>query len=103
MKKVILYEIILLHIDSGVIIQIYSLVIAFGVDKTKLRSFMVLKITETSINEFGRFEELKSTVNKGTAKIYFENIEKMSMQIFKVNIKIDKLLREFILSEGFEI
>lgn len=83
--------------------QIHNLAMVLGIDETKLRNFMALKITETNINEFGRFEALKSTVSKETAKAYFETVEKMSIPIFKVNIKVDKLLREFILSGGFEI
>jgi type I restriction enzyme R subunit len=83
--------------------QIHNLAVALGLDEVKLKSFMALKVTETNINEFGRFEELKSTVNKEIAKTYFEAVEKTSIPIFKVNIKVDKLLREFIISGGFEI
>ncbi|MDO0821958.1 type I restriction endonuclease subunit R [Desulfosporosinus nitroreducens] len=83
--------------------QIHNLAVALRLDEAKLKKFMALKVTETNINEFGRFEELKSTVNKETAKAYFEAVEKTSIPIFKVNIKVDKLLREFIVSGGFEI
>jgi len=83
--------------------QIHNLAVALGLDEAKLKNFMALKVTETNINEFGRFEELKSTVNKETAKTHFEAVEKTSIPIFKVNIKVDKLLREFIILGGFEI
>ena len=53
--------------------------------------------------ETGRFEKLKSSVDKQIAKQYFEKIEGCSLSLPKVNIKIDKLLREFILRGGFEV
>jgi type I restriction enzyme R subunit len=55
------------------------------------------------MNEYGRFEELKNTVDRSKAKEYFEGIEKTKIKDYRINAKIDKLLREFILSGGFEI
>ena len=57
----------------------------------------------TNINEFGRYEELRQTIDKNRAKEYFERIEGRKIIPPKVNIKVDKLLREFIIRGGFEI
>ena len=64
---------------------------------------MGLKLTASNINEFGRFDELKRTVDKTKAKEYLEIKEGVKLIPPKVNIKMDKLLREFILNGGFEL
>lgn len=74
-----------------------------GLDETKLRALMNSGITESNINEYGRFDELKSSVNKTKAKAYFEKLEETTIPPFKVNIKVHNLLLKFIISGGFEI
>ncbi|MEG1718626.1 MAG: hypothetical protein RR333_08340, partial [Bacteroidales bacterium] len=83
--------------------QIQYISAALGIDESKLRSMMGSRVTETNINEFGRFDDLKSTVDKAKAKAYFEKAENASIPLFKVNIKIDSLLRKFILEGGFDV
>ncbi|WP_416308996.1 hypothetical protein, partial [Streptococcus infantarius] len=56
-----------------------------------------------NINEFGRYSELKDTIDKKKAKDYLEKIEGKKIIPPKVGIKVDKLLREFIISGGFDI
>lgn len=74
-----------------------------GVDEKKLRNLMSLGLTEANIDEFGRFTELKETVDKALAKSYFEQREGMKLIPPKVNMKVDKLLREFVLGDGIEM
>lgn len=83
--------------------QIHRFADAIGVNEEKLRNMMYLKLTENTINEFGRLDELKNTVDKSKAKVYFENIEGMRLNPPKVNMRVDKIIREFILKGGFEI
>ena len=83
--------------------QIHKLTIALGIDETKLRNIMSLQLNSNNINEFGRYDDLKKTVNKTKAKEYFEKLEGIHIIPPKVNIKVDNLLRKFILSGGFEI
>lgn len=83
--------------------QIHRLAIALGLDEAKLRNIMSLKLNSTNINEFGRYDDLKKTVDKSKAKEYFEKLEGIKIIPPKVNIKVDNLLREFILGGGFEI
>lgn len=83
--------------------QIHQISFAIGVDEEKLRIIMDLKLNDTNINEFGRYEELRQTIDKNRAKEYFERIEGRKIIPPKVNIKVDKLLREFIIRGGFEI
>ncbi|MCX6338208.1 MAG: hypothetical protein NT153_13185 [Bacteroidetes bacterium] len=57
----------------------------------------------TDINEYGRFDELKNTVDKYKAKSYFEKLEETSILAYKINIKVHNLLQKFIIEDGFDI
>jgi len=83
--------------------EIRALSQSLGLDESKLRSMMNSGVTEANINEFGRFDELKDTVDAEKAREYFERIEGASIVPFKVKIKTHNLLQEFILKGGFEI
>ena len=83
--------------------QIHKFSIKIGVDEAQLRNLMKLNINEDNINEFGRFDKLKETVNKKVAKIYFDTLDSTNYPIFKINQKIDEILRKFILEDGFEV
>lgn len=76
---------------------------AIGVNETELRSFMQLKVTNANINEFGRFDRLKATIDTATAKAYLEKTEGKSIKSFQVNMKIEQVLRRFILEGGFDM
>lgn len=83
--------------------QIMKLVELFGLDIEKLKEMMNLNVTELNINDYGRFDELKNSVDKEKAKVYFEEIEECKLPIPKVNIKVHNLLKEFILKGGYEL
>lgn len=83
--------------------QIHYICDILDIDESKLRNMMGSRVTESNINEFGRFDELKSTVDKTKAKAYFEKKENTTIPPFKVNIKIDWLLRKFVLNGGFDV
>lgn len=83
--------------------QIHRFADTFGLAEDKLRYIMGLKVTEDNINEFGRFDDLIETVNKAKARAFFEKIAGTRVSLPKVNIKMNKCLREFILNDGFEI
>ena len=83
--------------------QIHRVAVVLGLDEGKLRAMMGDHVTDANINEFGRFDALKATADKKTAKAYFESIEGKSIIPPKVPMKIDKLLRDFILRGGFDI
>lgn len=83
--------------------QIRRFATLLGLDEARLRDMISLNLTEADINEFGRFDELRKSVDKSKAKAYFESLDGVSLIPPKVNMKTDKILREFILSGGFEI
>lgn len=73
----------------------------FGLDENKLKSMLNLGITDSNINEYGRFDDLKATVDKEKAKAYFEKLEGTKIPLFKVNIRVHNLLQKFIIEGGF--
>ncbi|WP_417670225.1 type I restriction endonuclease subunit R, EcoR124 family [Pseudoalteromonas tetraodonis] len=79
--------------------KINALVDALGVDKSLLIELMGSVINEKNINQFGRFDNLKATVDINKAKAYFENIEGSAIPPFKLRIKVDKHLQGFILED----
>ena len=83
--------------------QLHRFAVALGVDETELREFMKFDVSESTINEFGRFDKLKATVNKDTAQTFLEHLEGTKVKKFQVSIKVDKILRQFILSGGFDL
>ena len=83
--------------------QIDKAVQIFGLDGTKLQEMMNTGITEKNINDYGRFDELKNSVDKEKAKEYFEKLEGNNIPLFKINIRVSNLLKDFILNGGYEL
>ena len=83
--------------------QVDNMVSALGVDRALLVEMMGLDLTEGNINEFGRFDRLKGSVDKARAKAHFEAAEGSPVPPFKVNVKAADLLKRFVLEGGFDI
>lgn len=83
--------------------QIRKFANAIGVNESLLRDFMRLHVTEDNINEFGRFDKLKASINRDMAKKYFEKTENTAIPAHKIQMKIDNLLRRFVFAGGFDI
>lgn len=83
--------------------QLLKLSQLLGLDIDKLQKLMQSDVTELNINEYGRFDELKSTVNRDSARSYFERIEGEMLPAFKISVKIDQLLKNFILKNGVDL
>ncbi|MFM5626232.1 type I restriction endonuclease subunit R [Aeromonas veronii] len=83
--------------------EVDEVVGCLGVDASQLLALMNTRTTEANINEYGRFDALKASIDKQKAKEYFEAIEGQVIPAFKVNIKAAELLRRFILEGGFEL
>jgi type I restriction enzyme R subunit len=83
--------------------QIYKISNAIGLDENKLRNLMASGVIESNINEFGRLDDLMKSVNKHKAKEFIESITEEKIRPFQVNVKINDLVKEFILKGGFDI
>lgn len=83
--------------------RIHRFALAIGVDEKQLRDFMNRHVTAENINEFGLFDKLKNTVDRDIARGYFERTEGKAIKAFRIPAKIDTILRQFILSGGFDV
>ncbi len=82
--------------------EVAAIVSALGVDAAKLIALMSTHLTEANLNEYGRFDDLRCTVDQEKAKAYFDAVEGNPLPIFKVKIKAAKLLSDFLLRGGVE-
>jgi type I restriction enzyme, R subunit len=85
--------------------EVAAIVTALGLDAAKLIALMSNHLTEANLNEYGRFDDLRSTIDQEKAKAYFDGLEGNSLPIFKVRIKAARLLSDFLLrgaAEGSE-
>jgi type I restriction enzyme R subunit len=78
--------------------QILILSEATEINVSMLQNIMSADVTEQNIDEFGRFESLKLTVNPSKAKAFLEKVEGRSVLPMFVNPKMDEILRKFILN-----
>ncbi len=83
--------------------QIHRIADLLGLNEAMLRSMMALKVDESNINEYGRLDSLNATVDKTKAKAYFDLLEGTSMPMFKVTMRVKDLIRDFIISGGYDI
>ena len=83
--------------------QVERIVEALGIDGELLATMAALDLTESNINEFGRFDDLKDSVDKARAKAFFEQKEGRTLPLFKVNTRAAALLKKFILEGGFDL
>jgi len=83
--------------------RIHTVAVIFGLDESKLRSMTNSKLTEANINEYGRFDSLKNTIDKAKARAFFEKQNRKAVSPLQVNMHIDDYLRKFLLDETFVV
>ena len=83
--------------------EVQALVQRFGIDVEKLKELINANVTDANLNEYGRFDELKETIDKQKAKAYLEATTGEKLSPAKVNIKAATLLRSFILDDSFKL
>lgn len=84
--------------DNAENAQVNMVVDALGLDKRLLLTLMSDRVNENNLNDFGRFDALKRTVDKAKAKAYFEKQDGITISLFKLNIRIEQFLKQFIFS-----
>lgn len=82
--------------------EVEAIVSILGINVSRLRALMSTHVTEANLNDYGRFDDLRGTVDPKKAKAYFDGLEGKSLPMFKVNIKSAKLLSDFLLRGGTE-
>ena len=94
------YEYVVEYMNRAKNDQIHRVATLFGLDEDKLRVLMNSDVNADNLNEYNRFTALKDTVDRMKAKEYFDRVEATSLPIFRVNSRVDQLLKIFILSGG---
>lgn len=79
--------------------QLNAIVNTLGLNKELLMALMADSINEKNLNNFGRFDALKATVDKAKAKTYLEKHDGATLPPFKLNIRIDQFLKQFIFAK----
>lgn len=82
--------------------KIQTLARNFGLDAALLKEMADARLTEQNIDEFGRFTRLKASVSPVLAKAYFQQREGTTLSIPKIKMKLDGVLRLFILKGEIE-
>lgn len=77
--------------------QIEQLVRALGVDEDQLRTLLAARVSEITIDEYGRFTRLMGSIDPDRAADYVGHGSPVPP--FMVNVQVDNLLRRFVLTE----
>ena len=83
--------------------RIHRFAASLGIDEEQLRGFMGRNVTAENINDFGLYDKLLASADRSIAMEYIEKVERQPVKPFRIPSKVDKLLRQFILSGGFDI
>ena len=89
--------------DNAENAQVNVVVDALGLDKKLLLTLLSDSVNEKNLNDFGRFDALKETVDKAKAKAYFEKQDGITISLFKLNIRIEQFLKQFIFSRANDL
>lgn len=85
--------------DNAENAQLNAVVNALGLDKGLLLALMADSVNDKNLNDFGRFDALKETVDRAKAEVYFKKQDGVIIPLFKLNIRIDQFLKQFILAQ----
>lgn len=83
--------------------QIDALVEFTGVNKEKIKELLSYKLTENNLNEYGRFDALKSSADVELLMQNLSAFKNKNVPKFKAILYLNKVLRKFILDEPFDI
>lgn len=83
--------------------QISELVDFTGLDEDKLRELLNLKLTESNLDEYGRFEALVESADIGLITSNLSMVKGTSIRQFRSKIYLDKILRKFLLKDPFSL
>lgn len=77
--------------------KINAIVSALGLDKKLLTDLLGNNVNENNLNDFGRFDALKETVDENKAKRFFEKIQGSQLPRFEMRKKVSSFLTQFVL------
>ncbi|MFC2619559.1 MAG: type I restriction endonuclease subunit R, partial [Bifidobacterium dentium] len=82
--------------------QVEKITNALGVDGVLLAEMMRLDLSETNLNEFGRFDRLKASIDKASSKAFFDK-QGGPVSQFTANMLAANMLKTFMLEGGFDL
>ena len=82
--------------------EIHKISEAFGVDEDLLRKLKTLPLTEANINEYGRFDELKRSIDIGKASAYIEKQTSEKLIPFLASIRTEAILKNYLIKGTLE-
>ncbi|MFH2114847.1 MAG: HsdR family type I site-specific deoxyribonuclease, partial [Spirochaetota bacterium] len=82
--------------------QIHAVAANLGLDEALLRELMNANVSDATINEYGRFDGLKATVDRAKAQAFFQHREGRAVSPFETNKKIHSFLKNLITGRGVE-
>ena len=85
--------------DNAENAQINAIVNVLGLDKSLLIDLLRGSVNEKNLNSFGRFDALKETVDMAKAKAYFEKQDGVTIPLFKLNMRVDQFLKQFVFAQ----
>lgn len=83
--------------------RVRSLSEYFGCEERLVYNLLDANVSAEKINEYGRYDALRKTVVKEKACKYFTAIDGRKIQMFRVNNRVDKVLKKFILQGGIDL
>lgn len=83
--------------------QIAEIVDFTGIDEEKLRELINLNLTESNLNEFGRFDSLVDSADIGLITENLSKVTDKKVRQYRSKIYLDKILRKFLLEEPFNL
>ncbi|WP_337240582.1 type I restriction endonuclease subunit R [Proteus faecis] len=89
--------------DNAENVQLNAIVNTLGLDKGLLIALMSDNVSEKNLNNFGRFDALKDSVDKTKAKAYFDKQDGVALPPFKLNMRIEQFLKQFIFAQADDL
>ncbi len=74
-----------------------------GFSEKELRELINAKPTDANLNEYGRFDNFKKSLNVNIAKIYFDTQDGKNYGEPLIKSKAENLVRDFIIKGGFDL
>ena len=77
--------------------QILTVAEATGLNASQLINILSADANDANLNEFNRFENLKSSIDHAKTRVFLSKVYGTDMPVRRVMIKADEILRKFIL------
>lgn len=82
--------------------RVARIVRRLGCREELLRKLLERRVTEANYKEFGYFDELVASADRGKAEKFFTVIERDNYRKFRLNMYISRYLKKFVISGGVD-